>query len=126
MPTTYDAIRQRMDFLTARQGVLAGNIANADTPGYLSRDVLAPKVGESAGSFAMQVTRAGHISAQTGTNAGGARVVEDSRFIEHNGNSVRLDNEMSKMAETQTNYRLMTELYAKQVGMQKLAIGRQQ
>ena len=33
------SIKRRLDWLGQRQQVLAGNIANADTPGYLPRDL---------------------------------------------------------------------------------------
>jgi flagellar basal-body rod protein FlgB len=32
-------IKQRLEWLGQRQQVLAGNIANADTPGYVPRDL---------------------------------------------------------------------------------------
>lgn len=115
------ALGGRMAFLSARQAVVAGNIANANTPGYLARDL---QQTAPSGSFAMAVTNAGHM-APAGVDAGGGKIVEDARFIQHNGNSVRLDQEMLKMNDTQLDYRMMTELYAKQVALQKVALGRQ-
>jgi len=35
----FRALGQRMSWLTRRQEVLAQNIANADTPGYVPRDL---------------------------------------------------------------------------------------
>ena len=32
-------LRERMSWLTARQDTLAQNVANADSPGYLARDL---------------------------------------------------------------------------------------
>lgn len=120
---TYGALTRRMDFLAARQATITGNIANANTPGYLSRD-LQMKPAEGGTSFAMAMTNAKHLQAARGVEASG-KVVEDSTNIQHNGNSVRLDEEMLKMNQTQGDYRLMTELYSKMTGMQKLAVGRQ-
>lgn len=120
MPSLSSALTSRMNFLTERQAVVAGNIANANTPGYLARDLVETKGGTTS-SFAMAMTNAQHIR-----NAGVAsqgKIVEDARFIEHNGNSVRLDEEMIKMSDAQMNYRFMTELYTKQVAMQKMALG---
>lgn len=121
MPSLSQALTSRMSFLTERQAVVAGNIANANTPGYLARDLVAAKSG-SSGSFAMAMTSAQHIATAGGAASQG-KIVEDARFIEHNGNSVRLDEEMLKMNDAQMNYRFMTELYSKQVGMQKMALG---
>lgn len=113
-----DALTQRMNFLVQRQGVVAGNIANANTPGYLSKDLVDASTG---GNFAMAMTNAQHMASSGASLTG--KMTEDTRFIQHNGNSVRLDEEMLKMTDVQLNYRMMTELYAKQVSMQKMALG---
>lgn len=119
MPNVYDALTARMNYLTARQGVIAGNIANSDTPGYIDRDLVADS---NSSNFAMMVSSAGHMSAPKSADGAGGKIVEDKRFLQHNGNSVRLDQEMLKMNDTQLNYQMMTQLYAKQVALQKLAL----
>jgi flagellar basal-body rod protein FlgB len=57
-----------------RTTVLARNIANADTPGYLAKDLdfrteLARRMGDSdaksSNGIALQTTRSGHIQAQS-------------------------------------------------------------
>ncbi len=122
MPSLSATLTTRMNFLAARQTVVAGNIANADTPGYLARDLTAPPATGGATTFAMAVNNAKHLRTASATGGAG-KLTEDARFIEHNGNSVRLDDEMLKMNETQLSYRMMTQLYAKQVALQKLALG---
>jgi flagellar basal-body rod protein FlgB len=121
MNTLSSALNARMDFLIARQGVVAGNIANADTPNYVARDMVQNR--SSFAGMAMAATHGRHLSAAAGTQTAG-RMVEDRRFIQHNGNSVRLDQEMLKLQDTQLNYRLMTQLYAKNIQLQQLALGR--
>lgn len=120
--STADLLARRMSFLSARQGVISGNIANANTPGYLARDLQAAPAGESK-SFAMAMTQAGHIRARPSASSEG-RMVEDATSIEHNGNSVRLDEQMLKMSSVQGEYRLMTELYAKSAALQKMAVSK--
>lgn len=124
MASVSNALTQRMNFLVQRQGIVASNIANANTPGYISKDLLADPTGSSkpANSFNMAMTRAMHMNNGNAPAMAGT-VKEDTRFIQHNGNSVRLDEEMLKMTDTQLNYRMMTELYSKQVAMQKMALG---
>ena len=41
-----------------------------------------------------------------------------------NGNSVILEEQLSKMGESSVNYRLTTELYKKHIGMLRSALGR--
>jgi flagellar basal-body rod protein FlgB len=38
----FDYSKQQLQYLQRRQGVLATNIANSDTPGYVARDVVPP------------------------------------------------------------------------------------
>jgi flagellar basal-body rod protein FlgB len=118
-----NALTNRMDFLIARQGVIAGNIANADTPGYAPRDIALKNNAVAGPSFGMAVTNARHLSGG-GAAAAGFKKSENYTHIQHNGNAVRLDEELMKQGETQLNYRLMTQLYTKNVGLQQLAIGR--
>ena len=126
-----DALTARLNYLSDRQSVLAGNIANADTPGYLPADLkfgpyLQSAQGGIGGGLPMAVTNASHLAGGAGGNGPSAKTVTSARFVQHNGNAVRLDEQMVKMNQTQLDYRMATELYAKQASFQRLAIGRQQ
>lgn len=126
MASVSGALSARMNYLIARQGLIAGNIANADTPEYLPKDLVAPAGGTAAKStFGMMVSNAMHMNGGSGAKLKAlGTVVEDQRFVQHNGNGVRIDQEMLKMNEVQLNYRLMTELYGKQMNLQRIAVGR--
>ena len=123
MPLLSQALTSRMNYLTARQSVIAGNIANADTPGYAARDLLAGKSGAASSAFGMLLTQAGHVGGKTFVKPAGT-VVQDTRFLQQNGNSVRLDQELLKQQQTSLDYRLMTQLYSKNAQFQQLALGR--
>jgi flagellar basal-body rod protein FlgB len=123
MPSISHALTSRMSYLTARQGVIAGNIANADTPGYLARDLMASKSGAASGTFGMVLTQAGHLGGQMSPSLAGT-LVEDTRFLQQNGNSVRLDQELLKQQQNSLDYRLMTQLYSKNMQLQQTALGR--
>lgn len=120
------ALAARMQFLVDRQGVIAGNIANADTPGYVPADlVFKAQVQNAQGKMAMRITDGQHIVSPQGGGGSGRRF-ENARYIQHNGNAVRLDDQMIKMNQTQLDYRLMTEIYTKNSQLQRIAIGRGQ
>jgi len=113
------ALRHRMDYLITRQGVVSGNVANASTPNYLARDVdfdslLSKKMAP------MKQTDAQHMPGKAQSALGGVTV--DKVNIRHDGNSVKLDEEMLKLQEIQMNYRLMTQLKAKHASMQRMAV----
>ncbi|HVT25684.1 MAG TPA: flagellar basal body rod protein FlgB [Rhizomicrobium sp.] len=126
-------LRERMSWLNQRQGVLSQNVANADTPGYGARDLKAPDfetllrntVQGQETSSGLRTTNSKHIALQSSAETGGftdyaAPDVEASL----NGNSVSLEGEMMKMADTQASYQAATNLYSKAVDMMRTAIGR--
>lgn len=123
-------IKEKMGWLTARQEVLARNVANADTPGYAARDLERPDfrslMAETApGSGAsLRQTRARHMD--VGHGGGDARERHASGWeVVPDGNAVSAEREMLRVTETVGEYRLAANLYAKSVGLIRTAIGRQ-
>lgn len=89
-----DAIGDRIAFGVKRHQVLAGNVANAQTPGYKAKDVLA------MGGFAAElaVTSSGHIrSSQSVVNAVVQR--DQSSLSSLDGNNVDLDQERGLLVQ---------------------------
>ncbi len=129
-PSLSATLNARIKYLTDRQGVLAGNIANADTPNYLPRDVSFAKYLQKAqgqgGSLKMAATSGKHLGGASGSSgAVDGDIVTTATFVQHNGNGVRLDDQLMKQNATELDYRYMTQIKAKLAGFQKLAIGRQ-
>lgn len=120
----FGVLNHRMDYLVARQGVVASNIANADTPQYLAKDITFKP--QTEGNFAMMVTNARHMAAGGGANSAVGRVTEDATFMQHNGNSVRQDMEAIKQSQIALDYRTMTQLYSAHMQLQRTALGRNQ
>ena len=82
-----------LTYLTRRQEVVASNIANADTPGYKTLDVVMP--GDFTAVFA-QFTPV---------------VTEAQGLVTHNdGNNVSIDRESRLLAETDIRFNLATQL----------------
>lgn len=129
-----DMMKQRLHWLTARQQVLAQNVANADTPGYEARDLkeldFGAMVKRSGPVLAAVATQAGHIGSPAGggmrpAQATGGEVVRKPDFeTSPSGNSVVLEEQMIKVAETQMDYQTVTGLYSKSLGLIKIALGR--
>jgi flagellar basal-body rod protein FlgB len=127
----FTLMARRMDWLTQRQTVLAQNIANADSPDYHSRDLTPAsfrQMLEPAAPHVQLVADApGHIQPpkpgpDSFRDAKSKQVYETAL----DGNSVSLEEQMMKVSETQGAYRLVTNLFEKQVSMLKQAIGRTQ
>ncbi len=120
-------LRERMTWLNQRQDLLSQNVANADTPGYVAKDLKAldfDKALRQSGSGAgMLTTNSRHIALSPG-RAG--------KFEEHdtpdqaslpNGNAVSLEMEMIKVSDTQAQFQAAANLYAKAMTLMKTAIG---
>lgn len=91
-----DSIASRLFVDAARHSAIAGNIANAQTPGYIAKDVVSSKFG-AALSLAMSNHR--HLSG--GGVREGVNVVErknSADMASMDGNTVDLDYERGQMA----------------------------
>lgn len=118
--------KQALDLRDRRQGVLAANIANTDTPGYKARDFdfkaelnrvleAAPGAG-AAGGLAMQTTATGHI----GGNAPGS--IEGTQLAYRNaaqpsldGNTVDMDVERVEFMNNAVHYRANLQILGSQI-----------
>jgi flagellar basal-body rod protein FlgB len=125
----FQAMTKKMAWLGERQQVLAQNVANLDTPGYVAQDLKKPDfkalVSASTGQLPLVATQPVHLA---GTRAPAVARPEALRNGERSpsGNSVSLEGEMMKVSETASDYALMTNLYRRHLGMLKAALGRSQ
>lgn len=114
-------LSHRIDYLVQRQGVVSGNIANATTPGYVSKDISFEKlVAKESGN--LSTTNSKHFSIGAQSVSGGHKMTEDRTHIRHDGNSVKADVEMLKLQDIQINHRLASQLYKKHRGMQMMVL----
>jgi flagellar basal-body rod protein FlgB len=120
--------RERLGWLGQRQEVLAENVANADTPGFRARDLKPMRFREMVAAapapVRMETTRPGHI--ESGRRGDGPFKVSEQRTsyeIAPDGNAVVLEEQMAKVSETALSYSLANELYRKQLGMFRIALG---
>jgi len=126
------AITRRMEWLGERQRVLSENIANADTPGYRAKDLKKVSFGELVKGTQLgitaRVTQPGHIAGLSGkeNDRWAAARAKDTYETAPNGNGVDLEQQMMNVAETQADHNLMTNLYRKQMGMLRKALGSNQ
>jgi flagellar basal-body rod protein FlgB len=123
----------RLQYLSERQSVIARNIANADTPGYVARDLapfsfegtLASQTGPAGGttqSLGLTRTAGAHLTAAQAT-FGGPHVVAPSDTNEKpDGNHVSIEEQMVKAADNTNAYALVSAAYAKSISIMKLSI----
>ncbi|PAU98730.1 FlgB family protein [Paracoccus salipaludis] len=105
-----------------RQRVIATNVANADTPGYRTRDL--PEFEESLrrSSLELRTTRAGHLAA--GLSGPPVRAVEAEGEPSPNGNTVSLEDEMVRSADAKREFDLSLAVMQSGLNLMRTAIGR--
>ncbi len=97
------------NWLSVRQSLIAGNIANANTPGFKAQDVKALDLVTNQFSNLIQ-TNERHMS-RSSNNAAGI-TVQNSKSVEifHSGGNVSLPMEMMKASEVATSFQLNTSV----------------
>ncbi len=123
----FAVISKRMDWLGQRQNVLARNMANSDTPNYVPQDLeegqFLQVLRGGTKTVAPRTTHARHLGG-TALRDGPGRVSDQKGTYETSpsGNSVILEEQLMKVAKTQGDYQIMTNLYRKHMDMFRMAL----
>ncbi|MGA2434407.1 MAG: flagellar basal body protein [Bryobacteraceae bacterium] len=91
-------LERYMDLASARQKLVASNIANSDTPGYKTKDI------DFAGEF------------RNAAEGGTPQVVETAGLpVKHDGNNVDIDREARLLAENAMRFDIAASLLRSQI-----------
>lgn len=123
-------LKRQMGWLSQRQSVLSQNVANADTPDYTPSDLkpidfekeLRTSAAPVGNGLAMTRTNPMHMDMRRQSTIGQIKVRD--KETDPTGNSVSLEEEMIKVADTQAKYQAASNLYAKTLTMMKTALGK--
>lgn len=132
----FQAISSKVDFLSQRQSVISQNIANADTPGYRPQDLvevdfsgmLQKELNSGGTAGVTNVSLAATDEAHMGLNGAEqgdarARKQKDLYEVAPAENSVILEEQLLNAGRNTMDYNMMINLYQKQVGMFRIALG---
>ncbi len=131
--TFFQVAQQRMDWLAQRQKVVAENLANANTPGYVAKDLkpvdfqneLSRSLARETQAVPATRTDPAHL---TGTlpQAGPYRSEATRRPFEYtlDKNGVDVEQQMEIAAGNRSQYELTSNLVMKNLGMIRTALGR--
>ncbi|MBB4301811.1 flagellar basal-body rod protein FlgB [Rhodobium orientis] len=120
----FQALRTKMHWHQVRQGVLAENIANADTPDFEGKDL--KKISfdralvQTQPGIGAALTHPMHIPVSPGDPRFSEK--DDEFQLTPNGNGVTLEEEMMKITSNQMDYQTATTLYSRGLGILKLAV----
>lgn len=101
---------QALSLRSERQRLLASNIANADTPGYVARDMnfaqaLREATGASQnGAAALATSKAGHLSGNAGARGEANLLYANASQTNLDRNTVDMDRERANFADNSVKY----------------------
>ena len=105
---------QALQLRSERQRLIASNIANADTPGYIARDMdfaktLKAATGTLPAAGALATSHAGHLGTGGAAGAGGAKVAGELLYATPSQtnldrNTVDMDRERASFADNAIKY----------------------
>ncbi|HNS85534.1 MAG TPA: flagellar basal body protein [Parvularculaceae bacterium] len=116
----FSGLAARLQFLAARTSVVAENIANADTPGYVARDLKKPDFESAVRAQALRTSDPRHLAGPKGAAAAQTVAAPDGE-ASLDGNKVSLETQMMKLSETRMDYQLASGVYRKAVDLIRLA-----
>jgi flagellar basal-body rod protein FlgB len=123
--STIPILEQVVQFAQARHGVLAGNLANLDTPGYQTRD-LSPDVFQARLKTALdnrdqrRVPISGASLSASDPFAGTATSLDG--ILYHDKNNRSLEHQVSAIADNELQHNLALSLLTKQFQLLQTAI----
>ena len=104
---TVDQLASAMTFHRERHAVLAGNVANVDTPGFKASQVNFESVLDNA----MTRSKPGAPVNQTALDAAASQsTLSDATTARADGNNVDIDQQMELLSEANLNYSALTQV----------------
>lgn len=108
----FDLAARRTSWLAAREAAVAGNIANANTPGYHAKDVASFQDVLAKTQLSLAATSPSHIGVGSSSDldANEAAASDSDVEITENGNTVGMEQELVKSGEINRDYSLTTNV----------------
>jgi flagellar basal-body rod protein FlgB len=134
--STLPMLEQVVTFTQARHGVLAGNIANLDTPGYRSRDlspaafqerlkdaIAEQRQAREQAAYSARYTGAERTSPAAGVKHDFAHVTKSlGGMLRHDDNNTSMEKQVTEIAKNHAQHNLALSLMAAQFRLLRAAI----
>jgi flagellar basal-body rod protein FlgB len=117
--STVDTLQAALTYHRERHTVLAGNVANLDTPGFRPADLERRAAGDPG---AMAVTHEGHMAPPAATDFV-TSFDDGGRLQGSDGNAVSLERELSKIDANRARYATSAELVSRRLAVLRYAAG---
>ncbi|MCQ8241677.1 flagellar basal body rod protein FlgB [Rhizosaccharibacter radicis] len=117
-----DLARDRFGWLEGRQRILARNVANANTPNYQPHDAAPFSAALAQFQVATVRTDPNHLSGDTDGSLDTIREVPTERSLD--GNAVNIEQQLTAVADTDSQQRLVAGLYGRYMSMFSTVLGK--
>jgi len=125
MKAAFDSVARMesaMTFHRERHSVIAGNVANVDTPGYKPLELERVDTGELA-TGQLALTDEGHIAAPP-EMSGLVQAYDDAGQTQSaDGNAVNLERELAKIEANRVRYSTTADLVSRRMALLRYAAG---
>jgi flagellar basal-body rod protein FlgB len=118
--STFDVLHKALDLRQQRHTVLASNIANAETPGFIAKDMRFEEALRAAATppqpIPLRQTHPEHLPHIHPTSIGnvqGTLVATPSDDVGHDLNTVSIDREMAKLMTNTSHYNASAEMLSR-------------
>ncbi len=128
--TSIPLLEQVLSFTEARHGILSGNIANLDTPGYQTQDLSVDRFQELLRKALAGQTSQGHVESQ-GYQMPGVdmrhpelRQVREAlpSILMHDGSDVGLEQQVTELSKNQMMHNLAISIMTSQFRLLQTAV----
>lgn len=125
-----EMMTKKMSWLSRRTEVISQNVAHADTPNFKARDLkkvsfqdMVKKEAQTAG-FAPQRTNSSHLVGMKASMPYRVESSPDAYETSIDDNNVSIEQQLTKLGETQMSYQMTLNLYRKHLEMIRTSLTR--
>ena len=112
--SVFSVANQNIQYLSAKQKIIAENIANVNTPGYLARQVEKQDFDSSLFStITLQTTNPKHIGLKTPDTSYRVYTPNPAAALTIDGNGVILEDQMNKASTVSSEYKKTITIFNK-------------
>ena len=127
-PNTLDILHKNLDLRQRRHAFVTSNIANAETPGYIAKDISFEEAFRQAvkpsDQGALHPTHAKHLpnSSRSIHTLEGRVVATASDDVGNDLNTVSIDQEMARLAMNTFHYNASAEIMSRMLSLLKYTV----
>jgi flagellar basal-body rod protein FlgB len=124
--SAFDSLGNALNVLTAKHAVIAGNVANVDTPGYKAKVIDFKEAffgAVSKSGTGMKSSNSSHFNGSAMESSLNSFIKEqENNSLRNDGNNVNIDKEMMGLSQNGIMYEMAVQLLSKKFDLLKYAI----